>query len=68
METDITPFVYGDQQVSVITSPDFGDVRTVVTLFSTPNGDKEKTTPHITTAGQEDLIDGWLTGRYTEDR
>ena len=47
---------------------DKGYVRSTVTLISTPNGDKEKTTPHITTAGQEDLIDGWLTGRYTEDR
>lgn len=47
---------------------DKGYVRSTVTLISTPNGDKEKTTPHLTTAGQEDLIDGWLTGRYAEDR
>lgn len=44
-----------------------GYVRATVTVISTPNGDKEKTTPYITTAGQEDLIDGWLTGRYEED-
>lgn len=44
-----------------------GYVRATVTVISTPNGDKEKTTPHITTAGQENLIDGWLTGRYEED-
>lgn len=44
-----------------------GYVRSTVTVISTPNGDKEKTTPHITTAGQEDLVDGWLTGRYEED-
>lgn len=46
---------------------DKGYVRATVTVISTPNGDKEKTTPHITTAGQENLIDGWLTGRYEED-
>lgn len=44
-----------------------GYVRTTVTVISTPNGDKEKTTPYIATAGQEDLIDGWLTGCYEED-
>ena len=46
---------------------DKGYVRATVTVISTPNGDKEKTTPHITAAGQEDLVDGWLTGRYEED-
>lgn len=46
---------------------DKGYVRSTVTVIPTPNGDKEKTTPHITAAGQEDLVDGWLTGRYEED-
>lgn len=46
---------------------DKGYIRATVTVISTPNGDKEKTTPHITATGQEDLVDGWLTGRYTED-
>ena len=46
---------------------DKGYVRATVTAITTSRGDKEKTTPHITTAGQEDLIDGWLTGRYEED-
>lgn len=46
---------------------DRGYIRATVTVISTPNGDKEKTTPHITAAGQENLVDGWLTGRYTED-
>jgi len=45
-----------------------GYVRSTVLVVSTSRGDQEKTTPRITTAGQEDLIDGWLTGRYTEDR
>lgn len=44
-----------------------GYVRSTVLVVSTSRGDQEKTTPCITTAGQEDLIDGWLTGRYTED-
>lgn len=44
-----------------------GYIRATVTVISTPNGDKEKTTPHITAAGQEDLVEGWLTGRYMED-
>lgn len=44
-----------------------GYVRSTVTVISTPNGDKEKTTPHITATGQADLVDGWLTGRYEED-
>ena len=44
-----------------------GYVRSTVLVVSTSRGDQEKTTPRITTAGQEDLIDGWLTGRYTED-
>lgn len=44
-----------------------GYVRSTVLVVSTSRGDQEKTTPRITTAGQEDLIDGWLTGRYEED-
>lgn len=44
-----------------------GYIRSTVIVISTPNGVKEKVTPHITAAGQEDLIDGWLTGRYEED-
>lgn len=44
-----------------------GYVRSTVLVVSTSRGDQEKTTPHITTAGQEDLVDGWLTGRYEED-
>lgn len=47
---------------------DKGYIRATVTVISTPSGDKEKTTPHITAAGQEDLVDGWLTGRYEEDK
>lgn len=46
---------------------DKGYVRSTVLVVSTSRGDQEKTTPRITTAGQENLIDGWLTGRYTED-
>ena len=45
-----------------------GYVRSTVLVVSTSHGDQEKTTPRITTAGQENLIDGWLTGRYTEDK
>jgi len=45
-----------------------GYVRSTVLVISTSHGDQEKTTPSITTVGQEDLIDGWLTGRYTEDK
>lgn len=30
--------------------------------------DEERTIPHTAAAGQEDLIDGWFTGRCTEDR
>ena len=44
-----------------------GYIRATVIVISTPNGVKEKVTPHITAAGQENLVDGWLTGRYTED-
>lgn len=44
-----------------------GYIRATVTLISTPGGVKEKVTPHITSAGQENLVDGWLTGRYEED-
>lgn len=44
-----------------------GYIRSTVIVISTPNGVKEKVTPHITAAGQEDLVDGWLTGRYEED-
>lgn len=44
-----------------------GYIRATVIVISTPNGVKEKVTPHITTAGQENLVDGWLTGRYEED-
>ena len=44
-----------------------GHVRSTVLVVSTSHGDREKTTPRITAAGQEDLIDGWLTGRYTND-
>ena len=44
-----------------------GYIRATVIAISTPNGSKEKVTPHITAAGQEDLVDGWLTGRYEED-
>ena len=44
-----------------------GYIRATVIVISTPNGVKEKVTPHITATGQEDLVDGWLTGRYTED-
>ena len=46
---------------------DKGYVRSAVTVISTGRGCLEKTTPHITTIGQENLIDGWLTGRYTDD-
>lgn len=45
-----------------------GYVRSTVLVVSTSRGDQEKTTPSITTAGQGNLIDGWLTGRYTEDK
>lgn len=44
-----------------------GYVRSTVLVVSTSHGDREKTTPRITATGQEDLIDGWLTGRYTND-
>lgn len=44
-----------------------GYIRATVIVISTPNGVKEKVTPHITAAGQENLVDGWLTGRYEED-
>lgn len=44
-----------------------GYVRSTVLVVSTSRGDQEKTTPRITAAGQENLIDGWLTGRYEED-
>lgn len=44
-----------------------GYIRATVIVISTPGGVKEKVTPHITAAGQENLIDGWLTGRYEED-
>ena len=44
-----------------------GYIRATVIVISTPNDVKEKVTPHITAAGQENLVDGWLTGRYTED-
>lgn len=44
-----------------------GYVRSTVLVVSTSRGDQEKTTPHITAAGQENLVDGWLTGRYEED-
>lgn len=44
-----------------------GYIRSTVIVISTPNGVKEKVTPHITAAGQENLVDGWLTGRYEED-
>lgn len=44
-----------------------GYVRSTVLVVSTSHGDREKTTPRITATGQEDLIDGWLTGRYTDD-
>lgn len=44
-----------------------GYIRATVIVISTPNGVKEKVTPNITAAGQEDLVDGWLTGRYEED-
>lgn len=44
-----------------------GYIRATVIVISTPNGAKEKVTPHITAAGQENLVDGWLTGRYEED-
>lgn len=44
-----------------------GYIRATVTVISTPGGVKEKVTPHITAAGQENLVDGWLTGRYEED-
>ena len=46
---------------------DKGYVRSAVTVISTGRGCLEKTTPHITALGQENLIDGWLTGRYTDD-
>lgn len=44
-----------------------GYIRATVIVISTPNGVKEKVTPHVTAAGQENLVDGWLTGRYEED-
>lgn len=44
-----------------------GYVRSTVQVVSTSRGDQEKTTPRITAAGQENLVDGWLTGRYEED-
>ena len=44
-----------------------GYVRSTVLVVSTSHGDRERTTPRITATGQEDLIDGWLTGRYTND-
>ena len=44
-----------------------GYMRSTVLVISTSRGDQEKTTPRITTAGQENLTDGWLTGRYSED-
>jgi anti-repressor protein len=44
-----------------------GYVRSTVLVVSTSRGDQEKTTPRITAAGQENLVDGWLTGRYEED-
>lgn len=98
METDITPFAYGDHQVRVVTrdgepwfvARDVCDVlaitnagnvlaaldedeRSSIHIADGTSGNpnkalvSEKTTPRITTAGQENLIDGWLTGRYTED-
>lgn len=44
---------------------DKGFLRASVTLITTNHGSEEKTTPKITAAGQADLIDGFLTGRYT---
>lgn len=44
---------------------DKGFLRASVTLIATNHGSEEKTTPKITAAGQADLIDGFLTGRYT---
>lgn len=44
-----------------------GYVRSNVTVVNTRDGALERTTPRITATGQADLVDGWLTGRYTED-
>lgn len=41
-----------------------GYIRSSVLVISTGHGDREKVTPRITAAGQEVLIDGFLTGRY----
>lgn len=41
-----------------------GFVRQSVTLIATNHGDEERTTPRITTRGQQDLIDGFTSGRY----
>lgn len=44
-----------------------GYVRSSPLVISTSHGDKEKTTPKITAAGQEVLVDGFLTGRFTTE-
>lgn len=42
-----------------------GYIRQKVTLISTNHGDRETVTPKITATGQQILIDGFLTGRFT---
>lgn len=42
-----------------------GLVRASVVLVATNHGDQEKTTPKITTTGQQALIEGFLTGKYS---
>ncbi|WP_136314350.1 BRO family protein [Actinomyces procaprae] len=44
-----------------------GYVRATATLVTTGHGDIEKTTPKITGPGQQVLIDGFTTGRFTLD-
>lgn len=43
---------------------DRGFVRSSVVVVTTPSGVRERFTPHITGAGQQDLIDGFTSGRY----
>ena len=77
MEADITPFAYGDQQVRVIAGADgqpqfvAQDVCDVLGISNSRDAlsrldEDEKGVG--TTDTLEDLIDGWLTGRYTEDK
>lgn len=43
---------------------DRGFVRSSVVVVTTSSGVRERFTPHITGAGQHDLIDGFTSGRY----